>query len=193
MADIKLKDFVDEESFKKLVELDGKITSIKETYAEAAKELAKGLTVEVQCKGDLDKLQNVYNAQMRNVSSASDSLTEALKKQAEVADQLMKKIKEKAEAEKLSTKEVKELSKVTVEASKAVQQAVKAEEAMNKAQKSANTSRKAANMTEEERIRTIKEALALADKQVHSIDEANEANKRLRQAVKMVRLSLIHI
>lgn len=187
MVEIKLKDFVDEESFKKLVELDEKITSIKGTYAKAAEELAKGLTVEVRCKGDLDKLQNVYNAQMRNVSSASDSLTEALKKQSEVADQLMKKIKEKAEAEKLSTKEVKELSKVTVEASKAVQQAVKAEEAMNKAQRAANTTRKAATMTEEERIRTIKEALALADKQVHSIDEANEANKRLRQAVKMVR------
>lgn len=187
MAEIKLKDFVDEESFKKLVELDEKITSIKGTYAKAAEELAKGLTVEVRCKGDFDKLQNVYNAQMRNVSSASDSLTEALKKQAEVADQLMKKIKEKAEAEKLSTKEVKELSKVTVEASKAVQQAAKAEEAMNKAQRAANTTRKAATMTEEERIRTIKEALALADKQVHSIDEANEANKRLRQAVKMVR------
>ena len=110
MAEIKLKDFVDEESFKKLVELDEKITSIKGTYAKAAEELAKGLTVEVRCKGDFDKLQNVYNAQMRNVSSASDSLTEALKKQAEVADQLMKKIKEKAEAEKLCTKEVKELS-----------------------------------------------------------------------------------
>lgn len=187
MAEIKLKDFVDEESFKKLVELDEKITSIKGTYAKAAEELAKGLTIEVRCKGDLDKLQNVYNTQMRNVSSASDSLTGALKKQAEVADQLMKKIKEKAEAEKLSTKEVKELSKVTVEASKAVQQAAKAEEAMNKAQRAANTTRKAATMTEEERIRTIKEALALADKQVHSIDEANEANKRLRQAVKMVR------
>lgn len=187
MAEIKLKDFVDEESFKKLVELDEKITSIKETYAEAVKELAKGLTIEVRCKGDLDKLQNVYNTQMRNVSSASDSLTEALKKQSEVAEQLMKKIKEKTEAEKLSTKEVKELSKATAEASKVVQQAAKAEEAMNKAQRSANTSRKASTMTEEERIRTIKEALAFADKQVHSIDEANEANKRLRQAVKIVR------
>nr|DAJ13086.1 MAG TPA: tail tape measure protein [Siphoviridae sp. ctYIp7] len=187
MADIKLKDFVDESSFKELLELDKTITSVKETYAAAAKELAQGLTIEVKCKGDLDKLQNVYNTQMRNVSSASDTLTEAFRKQAEVAEQLMKRIKEKADAEKLSAKEVKELSKATVEASKAVQQAAKAEEAMNKAQKAANTARKAANMTEEERIRTIKEALALADKQVHSIDEANEANKRLRQAVKMVR------
>ncbi len=187
MADIKLKDFVDESSFKELLELDKTITSVKETYAAAAKELAQGLTIEVKCKGDLDKLQNVYNTQMRNVSSASDTLTEAFRKQAEVAEQLMKRIKEKADAEKLSAKEVKELSKATVEASKAVQQAAKAEEAMNKAQKAASTVRKAANMTEEERIRTIKEALALADKQVHSIDEANEANKRLRQAVKMVR------
>lgn len=187
MADIKLKDFVDEKSFQDLLELDKTITNIKGTYTEAAKELAKGLTIEVQCKGDLDKLQNVYNTQMRNVSSASDSLTEAFKRQSEVADQLMKKIKEKADAENLSTKEVKELSKATAEASKAVQQAAKAEEAMNKAQKAANTTRKAASMTEEERIKTIKEALALADKEIHSIDEANEANKRLRQAVRMVR------
>lgn len=187
MADIKLKDFVDESSFKELLELDKTITSVKETYAAAAKELAQGLTIEVKCKGDLDKLQNVYNTQMRNVSSASDTLTEAFRKQAEVAEQLMKRIKEKADAEKLSVKEVKELSKATVEASKAVQQAAKAEEAMGKAQKAVSTARKTANMTEEERIRTIKEALALADKQVHSIDEANEANKRLRQAVKMVR------
>lgn len=187
MANIKLKDFVDEKSFQDLLELDKTITNIKGTYAEAAKELAKGLTIEVHCKGDLDKLQNVYNTQMRNVSSASDSLTEAFKRQSEVAEQLMKKIKEKADAEKLSAKEVKELSKASVEASKAVQQAAKTEEAMNKAQKAANTTRRAASMTEEERIRTIKEALSLADKQVHSIDEANEANKRLRQAVKMVR------
>ena len=187
MANIKLKDFVDEKSFQDLLELDKTITKIKGTYAEAAKELAKGLTIEVHCKGDLDKLQNVYNTQMRNVSSASDSLTEAFKRQSEVAEQLMKKIKEKADAEKLSAKEVKELSKASVEASKAVQQAAKTEEAMNKAQKAANTTRRAASMTEEERIRTIKEALSLADKQVHSIDEANEANKRLRQAVKMVR------
>lgn len=187
MANIKLKDFVDEKSFQDLLELDKTITKIKGTYAEAAKELAKGLTIEVHCKGDLDKLQNVYNTQMRNVSSASDSLTEAFKRQSEVAEQLMKKIKEKADAEKLSAKEVKELSKASVEASKAVQQAAKTEEAMNKAQKAVNTTRRAASMTEEERIRTIKEALSLVDKQVHSIDEASEANKRLRQAVKMVR------
>lgn len=125
--EIKLKDFVDEKSFKDLQELDKTISSIKETYTTAARELAQGLTIEVKCKGDLDKLQNVYNTQMSNVASASDSLTGVLKKQSEITDQLMKKIKEKADAEKLSVKEVKELSKATTEASKAVQQAAKAE------------------------------------------------------------------
>lgn len=185
--EIKLKDFVDEKSFKDLQELDKTISSIKETYTTAARELAQGLTIEVKCKGDLDKLQNVYNTQMSNVASASDSLTGVLKKQSEITDQLMKKIKEKADAEKLSVKEVKELSKATTEASKAVQQAAKAEEAYSKVQKASNTTRKAGKLTEEERIKSIKEALVLADKEVHSIDEANEANKRLRQAVKMVR------
>lgn len=187
MGDLKLKDFVDEESLKKLQELDSTISGVRQTYKEAASELIKGLTIDVQVKGDIDKLQTIYNTQAKNVSSASDKLTEAFSRQAEVAEQLMKKIKEKIDAEKLSTKEVKELSKASAEASKAMQQAAKAEEVMNKAQKAANTTRKSATMTEEERIRTIKEALALADKEVHSIDEANEANKRLRQAVKMVR------
>lgn len=187
MGEFKLKDFVDEESLKKLQELDSTISGVRQTYKEAASELIKGLTIDVHVKGDIDKLQTIYNTQAKNVSSASDKLTEAFGRQAEIAEQLMKKIKQKADAEKLSTKEVKELSKASAEASKAMQQAAKAEEAMNKAQKAANTTRKSATMTEEERIRTIKEALALADKEVHSIDEANEANKRLRQAVKMVR------
>lgn len=187
MGEFKLKDFVDEESLKKLQELDSTISDVRQTYKEAASELIKGLTIDVHVKGDIDKLQTIYNTQAKNVSSASDKLTEAFGRQAEIAEQLMKKIKQKADAEKLSTKEVKELSKASAEASKAMQQAAKAEEAMNKAQKAANTTRKSATMTEEERIRFIKEALALSDKEVHSIDEANEANKRLRQAVKMVR------
>lgn len=187
MGNLKLKDFVDEESLKKLQELRSTISDVRQDYKDAASELIKGLTVDVKVKGDIDKLQAIYNTQAKNVSSASEKLTDAFSRQAEVAEQLMKKIKEKADAEKLSTKEVKELSKASAEASKAMQQAAKAEEAMNKAQKSANTTRKAAAMTEEERIRIIKEAISLSDKEVHSIEEANEVNKKLRQAVRLVR------
>lgn len=187
MGNLKLKDFVDEESLKKLQELRSTISDVRQDYKDAASELIKGLTVDVKVKGDIDKLQAIYNTQANNVSSASDKLTEAFRKQSEVAEQLMKKIKEKADAENLSTKEVKELSKASAEASKAMQQAAKAEEAMNKSQKAANTTRKSATMTEEERIRIIKEAISLSDKEVHSIEEANEVNKKLRQAVRLVR------
>lgn len=187
MGNLKLKDFVDEESLKKLQELGSTISDVRQNYKDAASELIKGLTVDVKVKGDIDKLQAIYNTQASNVSSASDKLTEAFRKQSEVAEQLMKKIKEKADAENLSTKEVKELSKASAEASKAMQQAAKAEEAMNKAQKASNTTRKSATMTEEERIRIIKEAISLSDKEVHSIEEANEVNKKLRQAVRLVR------
>lgn len=187
MGNLKLKDFVDEESLKKLQELRSTISDVRQDYKDAASELIKGLTVDVKVKGDIDKLQAIYNTQAKNVSSASEKLTDAFSRQAEVAEQLMKKIKEKADAEKLSTKEVKELSKASAEASKAMQQAAKAEEAMNKAQKYANTTRKSATMTEEERIRIIKEAISLSDKEVHSIEEANEVNKKLRQAVRLVR------
>lgn len=187
MGNLKLKDFVDEESLKKLQELGSTISDVRQNYKDAASELIKGLTIDVKVKGDIDKLQAIYNTQANNVSSASDKLTEAFRKQSEVAEQLMKKIKEKADAENLSTKEVKELSKASAEASKAIQQAAKAEEAMNKSQKAANTTRKSATMTEEERIRIIKEAISLSDKEVHSIEEANEVNKKLRQAVRLVR------
>jgi hypothetical protein len=187
MGNLKLKDFVDEESLKKLQELRSTISDVRQDYKDAASELIKGLTVDVKVKGDIDKLQAIYNTQAKNVSSASEKLTDAFSRQAEVAEQLMKKIKEKADAEKLSTKEVKELSKASAEASKAMQQAAKAEEAMNKAQKAANTTRKAAAMTEEERIRFIKESLELADKEVHSKEEAIEVNKRLRKASNMLK------
>lgn len=185
--ELKLKDFVDEESLNKLKELDTTIEGVRKTYRDAASELIKGLDIEVRVKGDVDRIQAIYNTQAKNVTAASDALTEAFKKQAEVSEQLMRRIREKASAESLSAKEVRELSKASAEASKAVQQAAKAEEALNRAQKSANTSRKAASMTEEERIRVIKEALALADREVHSIEEANEANRRLRQAVRLVK------
>lgn len=187
MGNLKLKDFVDEESLKKLQELRSTISDVRQDYKDAASELIKGLTVDVKVKGDIDKLQAIYNTQAKNVSSASEKLTDAFSRQAEVAEQLMKKIKEKADAENLSTKEVKELSKASAEASKAMQQAAKAEEAMNKAQKAANTTKKAAAMTEEERIRFIKESLELADKEVHSKEEAIEVNKRLRKASNMLK------
>ena len=48
MADLKLKDFVDENDLQKLVELDNTIERVRADYVNAAKELAKGLKLNVE-------------------------------------------------------------------------------------------------------------------------------------------------
>lgn len=59
--------------------------------------------------------------------------------------------------------------------------------AATKAQNSGNSTRRNANISEEERLRIIKDAITLTNREVHSIIEAETANKQLRQAVKLLR------
>ena len=61
--DLKLKDFVDENDLQKLVELDNIIERVRTDYVNAAKELAKGLKLNVEGVADLEKLSNLYNTQ----------------------------------------------------------------------------------------------------------------------------------
>ena len=61
MADLKLKDFVDENDLQKLVELDNTIERVRADYVNAAKELAIGLKLNVEGVADLAKLSNLYN------------------------------------------------------------------------------------------------------------------------------------
>lgn len=56
--DLKLKDFVDESDLQKLVELDNTIERVRADYVNAAKELAKGLKLNVEGVADLEKLKN---------------------------------------------------------------------------------------------------------------------------------------
>ena len=63
--ELKLKDFVDEESLDRLKELDATIGRVRQTYRDAASELIKGLDIEVRVKGDVDRIQAKYNTQRR--------------------------------------------------------------------------------------------------------------------------------
>ena len=91
MADLKLKDFVDENDLQKLVELDN-TERVRADYVNAAKELAKGLKLNVEGVADLEKLSNLYNTQAKTAGSASAELTEALRKQSEITQTVSKKI-----------------------------------------------------------------------------------------------------
>lgn len=187
MADLKLKDFVDEGDLQKLVELDNTIERVRADYANAAKELAKGLKLNVEGVADLEKLSNLYNTQAKTAGSASAELTEALRKQSEITQTVSKKIEEKLNVEKLSAAELKKLTKANSDNAASLEKAAKAEANLTKAQNAGNTIRKKAVLSEEERLKLIRTAIILTNQGVHSRSQAKEMNKQLQKAVDVLK------
>ena len=187
MADLKLKEFVDENDLQKLVELDNTIERVRADYVNAAKELAKGLKLNVEGVADLEKLSNLYNTQAKTAGSASAELTEALRKQSEITQTVSKKIEEKLNVEKLSAAELKKLTKANSDNAASLEKAVKAEANLTKAQNAGNTTRKKAVLSEEERLKLIRTAITLTNQEVHSRSQAKEMNKQLQKAVDVLK------
>ena len=187
MADLKLKDFVDESDLQKLVELDNTIERVRADYANAAKELAKGLKLNVEGVADLEKLSNLYNTQAKTAGSASAELTEALRRQSEITQTVSKKIEEKLNVEKLSAAELKKLTKANSDNAASLEKAAKAEANLTKAQNAGNTTRKKAVLSEEERLKLIRTAITLTNQEVHSRSQAKEMNKQLQKAVDLLK------
>ena len=187
MADLKLKDFVDESDLQKLVELDNTIERVRADYANAAKELAKGLKLNVEGVADLEKLSNLYNTQAKTAGSASAELTEALRRQSEITQTVSKKIEEKLNVEKLSAAELKKLTKANSDNAVSLEKAAKAEANLTKAQNAGNATRKKAVLSEEERLKLIRTAIILTNQEVHSRSQAKEMNKQLQKAVDVLK------
>lgn len=187
MAELKLKDFVDENDLQKLVELDNTIERVRADYANAAKELAKGLKLNVEGVADLEKLGNLYNTQAKTAGSASAELTEALRKQSEITQAVSKKIEEKLNVEKLSAAELKKLTKASEDNAASLEKAAKAEANLTKAQNTGNATRKKAVLSEEERLKIIRSAISLTNQEVHSRSQAKEMNKQLQKAVDLLK------
>lgn len=133
-----------------------------------------------------DSIENAIN-QLTELSDTYDKFQDNIKKQAtELSKQLQgmsgatqqnqenisKAAEEAARLEKLEAQAARERAKVELELQK-----IQTEKA--KQEKLANQQRKKINIT-------TKEAIELAGNEVHSIQEANEANKRLRQAVRQI-------
>lgn len=187
MADLKLKDFVEDSDIQKLIKLDNTIGKIRDTYKNAALELAKGLKINVDGMADLEKLGNLYNTQAKVASSASVELTEALRKQSEITQTVSKRIEEKLNSEKLSATELKKLTKANEDNAASLEKAAKAESNLSKAQNAGNITRKKAILSEEERIKIIRTAISLTNQEVHSRSQAKEVNKQLQKAVDVLK------
>lgn len=187
MADLKLKDFVEDSDIQKLIELDNTIGKIRDTYKNAALELAKGLKINVDGMADLEKLGNLYNTQAKVASSASAELTEALRKQSEITQTVSKRIEEKLNSEKLSATELKKLTKASSDNAVSLEKSAKAEANLTKAQNAGNTTRKKAVLSEEERLKIIRLAITLTNQEIHSRSQAKEMNKQLQKAVDVLK------
>lgn len=187
MADLKLKDFVEDSEIQKLIELDNTIGKVRDTYKNAALELAKGLKINVDGMADLEKLGNLYNAQAKVAGTASAELTEALRKQSEITQTVSKRIEEKLNSEKLSATELKKLTKANEDNAASLEKAARAESNLSKAQNAGNTTRKKAIISEEERIKIIRTAISLTNQEVHSRSQAKEVNKQLQKAVDVLK------
>ena len=185
--DLKIKDLIEDGEVQKLIELDGTIDRVRATYVNAAKELAKGLKINVDGFADLEKLNSIYQTQAKAANSASVELAEALKKQSEITQTISKRIEEKLNTEKLSTAEIKKLTKASSDNAATLEKAAKAEENLTRAQNSGNATRKKAVLSEEERLRVIRTAITLTNQEIHSRSQAKEMNKQLQKAVDVLK------
>lgn len=187
MGELQISDLIKEGEIEELKELDNTIRRVKATYVEVAKELAKGLKMNVEVSGDLDKLNNIYVTQAKNATLASDELTAALKRQSEVSGEVAKRLEAQVKSGELSAAEMKKVAAAGAQNATTLEKVAKAEAALEKAQNSGLGARKKVALTEEERLKLIRQALALTNKEVHSKAEATAMNKELRRAVEVLK------
>ena len=59
MADIKITDLVDPSAIQQIKDLNAELKTLLDTYTNVAKDLARGLQIEIKSVGDIDKMENL--------------------------------------------------------------------------------------------------------------------------------------
>lgn len=187
MGEFEISGLIKAGELEALDQCDVKLIKIKNTYVDVAKELAKGIKMEIETPKELDKLFALYSAQVATAEKTNTEFNVTLDKQKKVLQEVADNLQKQASASDLSAKDMKQLADANAKNAAALEKVAKAELAATKAQNSGNSTRRNANISEEERLRIIKDAITLTNREVHSIIEAETANKQLRQAVKLLR------
>ncbi len=84
MAEVKITDLVDQSAIDQIQKLDKEIKTLLDTYTNTAKELAKGINIEVKVAGDIDKLEALRSGKTQEAIDTQKKLTEAVQQQAQV-------------------------------------------------------------------------------------------------------------
>lgn len=84
MSDIKITDLVPQETIDKIKELDGEMKTLFDDYTNTAKELAKGLQINVKLVGDIDKLDKLYVEKTKEAATAAERLNAVVRERGAV-------------------------------------------------------------------------------------------------------------
>lgn len=76
MAEIKITDLVDQSVFDELARLRIEMGEVLEEYTNVAKELAKGLKIDVKNLHDIDKLQDIYDKGIKKYTEVTQKASE---------------------------------------------------------------------------------------------------------------------
>lgn len=168
--ELKITDIVAKSATDQLETLRSSLEETKDTYATVAKELAKGIKIPVSSLGDLTQKAENYQ-----------SLT---KKMAELESKLIQVQKERDTLLRQVTQRIKEATKETVNAAKAADLEAAADLKRAKAKTEEAKQQKLLNNERKQAVLSVEEAIKLSNREVRSINEANEVNKKLRATVK---------
>lgn len=84
MSETKITDLVPQETIDKIKELNTEIQTLLTTYTNTAKELAKGVDVNVRVVGDIDKLEKLLVEKTKEATVATERLNAAMNEQSQV-------------------------------------------------------------------------------------------------------------
>jgi TP901 family phage tail tape measure protein len=167
-----ITDVVSDKALNQLTSLTNKFTEVKKAYAELGKELAKSYSIPVSNYDDLTNKARLFEENQKKLITTEKEL-------ANIQNEYKALLKNIAEETQKATKEALEQAKANDLNAQAELKAAKVETERLKQQKMLNQEKKKLKIT-------TQEAIALTNKEVHSINEAKEQNKLLRIAVSQV-------
>lgn len=87
MGEVKITDLVEKGVITRLRALDTELKTLLDGYTNTAKELAKGLQINVKLVGDIDKLDKLYVEKTKEATTATDKLNAVVAERAQVIAQ----------------------------------------------------------------------------------------------------------
>lgn len=169
-AAFKLTDAIDENIVRKLKLIGTEAETAATSYAKLVVEMGKIQNINPKGLAELEEKAAKYNETAKQLHDTQEQLNKLRKEQETL-------LKDVASAMAKEAKIAKDLAKVKKDEAKAALDTSRAK--LNEAKE-----QKILNKEKEKQKITMQEAIELSKKEVHSIAEAEAANKRLRQAVR---------